>query len=74
MLKLRYKKEILLRKIVHATIRVGKAIREILHWVPMHEKVYILLNGACGHETNEAINEYDKNVMIDFNIKKIQIS
>ena len=49
-----------------AMIRVGKAIREKFHWVPMHEKVYLFIDGAGGHGTNEAINEYDKNLMIDF--------
>ena len=32
----------------------------------MHEKVYLFIDGAGGHGTNEAINEYDKNLMIDF--------
>ena len=54
-----------------AMIRVGKAIREKFHWVPMHEKVYLFIDDAGGHGTNEAINEYDKNLMIDFNIKLV---
>ena len=37
----------------------------------MHEKVYLFIDGAGGYETNEAINEYDKNLMIDFNIKLV---
>ena len=52
-------------------IRVGKSIREKFHWVPMHEKVYLFIDDAGGHGTNEAINEYDKNLMIDFNIKLV---
>ena len=52
-------------------IRVGKSIREKFHWVPMHEKVYLFIDDAGGHGTNEAINEYGKNLMIDFNIKLV---
>ena len=37
----------------------------------MHEKVYFFIDRAGGHGTNEAINEYDKNLMIDFNIKLV---
>ena len=52
-------------------IRVGKAIRENFHWVPMHEKAYLFIDSADGHGTNEAINAYDMNLMIDFNVKLI---
>ena len=52
-------------------IRVGKAIREKFHWVPMHEKVYFFIDGIGGHRTNEAINAYAKNLMTDFNIKLV---
>ena len=52
-------------------IQVGKAIRENFYWVPSHEKVYLFLDGTDGHGTNEAINEYGKHLMIDFNIKLV---
>ena len=54
-----------------AMIRVGKSIRDKFHWVPIHEKLYLVIDGAGGHGTNETINAYDKNLMIDFNIKPI---
>ena len=37
----------------------------------MYEKVYLFIDGAGGHGTNEAINEYDNNLMTDFNIKLV---
>ena len=52
-------------------IRVGQAIRENFHLVPMHEKVYLFIESAGGHGTNEAINEYDNFLIIDFNIKHV---
>ena len=52
-------------------IRVGKAIREKFHWVPMHGKSYLFIDSADGHGTNEAINAYDMNLMIDINVKLI---
>ena len=52
-----------------AMIRVGKSICEKFHKVPMHEKVYLFIDGAGGHGTNEAINKYDKCLMIDSIIK-----
>ena len=52
-------------------IRVGKAMRETFHWIPMHEKVNLFIDGAGGHGTNEAINAYDNNLMIYFNIKLV---
>ena len=54
-----------------AMIRVGKAVREKFHWVPMHEQLYLFIDGTVGHGTNEAINEADKSLMIDFNIKLV---
>ena len=33
--------------------------------------MYLFIDGTGGHGTNEAINEYDKNMIIDFNIKLV---
>ena len=52
-------------------IRAGQAIHEKNHCVPRYEKVYLFIDGTCGHGTNEAVNKYDKNLMIEFNIKLI---
>ena len=54
-----------------AMIRVGQAIREYFHLVLMHEKEYLFIESAGGHGTNEAINEYDNCLIIDFNMKHV---
>ena len=54
-----------------AMIRVRKAICEKFHWVPIHKKLYSFIDGTGGHGTNKAINAYDKNLMMDFNIKLV---
>ena len=77
MLKVRYKEGDIVERdcscefnyMLSVMMRDGKAIREKFHWVPMHERVYLFKDGVGGHETNEAINAYDKNLMIDINIK-----
>ena len=42
--------------------RVGKAIRQNLHWVPIDELVYLFIDEAGGYETIEAIIEYKNNL------------
>ena len=54
-----------------AMIRVRKAICEKFHWVSIHKKIYSFIDGTGGHGTNKAINAYDKNLMMDFNIKLV---
>lgn len=49
-------------------IRIGQAIREKFHWVSMHAKSYLFIDGTNEHGTNEVIDEYDNYLMIDFNI------
>ena len=55
--------------ILSTIIRVWHAIREIIYWFPRHERVCLFIDGAGGHTTNKVINEYDKKLMFDFNIK-----
>ena len=63
MLKVRYKEGYIVEIdcscdfncMLSAMKRAGKAIREKFHWVPMHERVYLFINGTGGHGTNELI-------------------
>ena len=63
MLKVRYKEGYIVEidcscdfnYMLSAMKRAGKAIREKFHWVPMHERVYLFINGTGGHGTNELI-------------------
>ena len=79
MLKVRYKEGDIVEKycscdsdyMPSTIIRVGKLIREKIYCVPSYKKVYLFIDGTGGHGTNEAINEYDKNMIIDFNIKLV---
>ena len=79
MLKVRYQEVDIVERdcssdssyMLSAMIRVGKSICEKFHKVPMHEKLYVFIDGAGSHGTNEAINEFDENLMIYFNIKLV---
>ena len=42
--------------------RVGESIRQIFHWVPIDELVYLFIDGAGGRGTKEAIIEYKNNL------------
>ena len=79
MLRVRYEEGDIVEKdrscdsnyMLSAMIRVGKVIREKLHWIPAREKIYLFIDGAGDHGTNEDINTYDKSLMIDFSIKLV---
>ena len=51
--------------------RVGEAIRQSFHWVPIDELVYIFIDGARVHGTKEAIVEYNDNLQEKFNIQLV---
>ena len=51
--------------------RVGEAIRQSFHWVPIDELVYLFIDGAGGHGTKEAIVEYKNNLQENFNIQLV---
>ena len=63
MLKVRYQEGDIIKRdcscdssyMLSTIIQVGKAIREKFHWVPMHERVYLFINGTGGHGTDELI-------------------
>jgi hypothetical protein len=50
--------------------RVGAALCEQFHWVPPNETVYICMDNAGGHGTNDAKQQYI-NLLKEFNIEVI---
>jgi hypothetical protein len=52
---------------------VGIAIREKMPWVPQDETIYLVMDNAGGHGTEEAIGEYTRWMWREFNIENISI-
>jgi hypothetical protein len=50
--------------------KVGQALRNAFHWVPANEQIFLVLDNAGGHGTNDAINEYTQ-AMRTFNVQLI---
>jgi hypothetical protein len=50
--------------------RVGAALREQFHWVPQNEIVYVCMDNAGGHGTNDAKLQYI-NLLKEFNVEVI---
>jgi hypothetical protein len=50
--------------------RVGAALREQFHWVPQNETVYVCMDNAGGHGTNDAKLQYI-NLLKEFNVEVI---
>jgi hypothetical protein len=53
---------------LEAMRRVGTSMREAFHWVPEDKLVYLCMDNAGGHATNEAIQEYTEELLTRFNI------
>ena len=51
--------------------RVGVAIREKYHWVLITHKIYLVMDNAGGHGSNDAIAQYKKMLEDDHNIEII---
>jgi len=49
---------------------VGQALREKFHWIPIQEKIYLVMDNAGGHGTSEAIDEYT-NRLKEYNVEII---
>ena len=49
---------------------VGKALREKFHWVPEQEKIFLVMDNAGGHGTNDAIATYTEGLQI-YNVEII---
>jgi hypothetical protein len=51
--------------------RIGAAIRQKLHWIPENEIIYLVMDNAGGHGTVEAIEQYTRILLEDYNIEII---
>ena len=39
---------------------VGKDLRKKFHWVDCHDPIYLVMDNAGGHSTNNAINNHTR--------------
>jgi hypothetical protein len=51
--------------------RIGAAIREKMPWVPEAETIYLVMDNAGGHGTIEAIEQYTRDLLEQYNIEII---
>ena len=51
--------------------RVGKVMRDKYFWVSSDEIIYLILDNAGGHGTDNAISAYTKNMLDTYNIESI---
>ncbi len=47
---------------------IAAEMRQKLHWIPPEESVYLVMDNAGGHGTQEAIEEYPRRLLEEFNI------
>jgi hypothetical protein len=47
---------------------IAAEIHQKLHWVPPAESMYLVMDNAGGHGTQEAVEEYTRRLLEDFNI------
>jgi hypothetical protein len=50
---------------------IGKAIRESHHWIPAEEPIYLIMDNAGGHGTNDAIEQYVSALWQSYSVKII---
>ena len=48
--------------------QVGQAIRDTYHWVPREHPIFLYLDNAGGHGTQEIVDKYVKYLKDDFNV------
>jgi len=48
---------------------IGGALREKFHWVPENETIYLFMDNAGGHGTNDAIQEYTNRLWADYKVQ-----
>ncbi len=51
--------------------RIGAAIRQKMNWVPENETIILVMDNAGGHETVEAIEQYTRTLLDNYNIEII---
>ncbi len=54
--------------------QLAAEMRQQLHWIPHEEPIYLVMDNAGGHGTQEARAEYTRRLRDDFNIVIIQQS
>jgi len=54
--------------------QIATEMRQQLHWVPPEEPIYLVMDNAGGHGTQQAREEYTRRLRDDFNIVIIQQS
>ncbi len=50
---------------------IGVAIRQQMPFVPQDETIYLVMDNAGGHGTEEAIGQYTRRLQREFNIEII---
>ena len=48
--------------------RVGVALRTCYHWVALTTVIYLIMDNAGGHGTNECVIEYTRIFKVEFNV------
>ena len=48
--------------------RVGKAMRELYHYIEMKDTLYLVMDNAGGHGINNTIVEYTRLLLNTYNI------
>ncbi len=51
--------------------RIGAAIRQKMNWVPENETIILIMDNAGGHGTIEAIQQYTRHLLENYNIEII---
>jgi hypothetical protein len=47
---------------------VGAEIRRSMHWIPPEQEIYLVMDNAGGHGTEEAVDEYTRILNEEYNI------
>jgi DNA-binding protein Fis len=50
---------------------VGRALRAAYHWLPMNETIYLVMDNAGGHGSNEATAQYTQLLWTDFKVQVV---
>jgi hypothetical protein len=59
---------------LHHVPLIAAKIREKMPWVPPTEPIYLVMDNAGGHGTQEAIEEYTRRALVEFNVVIIRQS
>jgi hypothetical protein len=59
---------------LHHVPLIAAEMREKMPWVPPTEPIYLVMDNAGGHGTQEAIEEYTRRALVEFNVVIIRQS